>query len=53
MNMLKRTATVALVLAVGVLTMPLWPLVFAVMVWNDYADEDATFGGEETTNGRS
>ena len=40
--MIKMTATVV-ALFVSVLLLPIWPVVFAVMVWND-ADDDEKEG---------
>ena len=35
-----RPLLVAFSLGVGVLTMPLWPVFFAALVWNSFDDED-------------
>ena len=35
-----RPLLVAFSIGVGVLTMPLWPVFFADLVWNSFDDED-------------
>ena len=35
-----RPLLVVFALGVGVLTMPLWPVIFAALIWNDFDDED-------------
>ena len=35
-----RPLLVVFALGVGVLTMPLWPVIFAALIWNDFDDDD-------------
>ena len=39
-SLMLRAPATALAGAVGVLTMPVWPVIFAAMVWNDLCDEE-------------
>ncbi|MBQ4200604.1 MAG: hypothetical protein II649_12100 [Kiritimatiellae bacterium] len=42
---LKRTALTLFAFVAGWLTLPLWPIIFAVMVWNDCIDEEEEVEG--------
>ena len=39
-SLMLKTIVTALAVAVGVLTMPIWPVVFAAVIWNSLDDDE-------------
>lgn len=39
-SLMLKTIVTAFAGAVGVLTMPIWPVVFAAVIWNSFDDEE-------------
>ena len=39
-SLMLKTIVTALAVAVGILMMPIWPVVFAAEIWNSFDDDE-------------